>query len=107
VSGGDAQRGGDEVRLLHRRSELGYTAARHEALFDEPEAVSAHEQQRITLDVQRRDRTQRLVAWKAAHVTITSALATFKASCRVDGKVTHELRLIERTCSKLDREIAR
>jgi hypothetical protein len=106
-AGGDQRARDDRPRLLAARSELGYTDRIDRALHEEPEAVSSRDQQRITLDAQRRDRADRVVAWKAAHVTITTAIATFSSSCRIDKRLSSTLRLIERQCAQLDRDVTR
>jgi hypothetical protein len=105
--GGDEQRSSHELRLLARHSQYGYTDRIDRAMREEPEAVSADEQQRLTLEAQRRDRTQRVVAWKAAHLTINAALRDFRASCRVDKRVAGTLRFVERQLTQLDRDVGR
>jgi len=44
---------GEQPRLLHQRSQYGYTQRPSEAMQHEPEAVSVDEQRRITKDAQR------------------------------------------------------
>ena len=44
----------DSFRLLHQRSEMGYTHLPHKALRDEPEAVSSEAQERLSADAHRR-----------------------------------------------------
>jgi hypothetical protein len=105
---GDGQRAtGDPLRLLAQRSELAYTADLGHAMPREPEAVSESYQRRITLEVERRDRKQRLDAWRTANATITGAVATFRSSCRIDRHVESTLHALERCAARLDREVTR
>jgi hypothetical protein len=65
---------GDEVRLLHRRSQVGYTSNPATAMPNEPEAISAADQQQLTELAHRRDRQRRLAAWQQTRATIDAAL---------------------------------
>jgi hypothetical protein len=106
--GGDRQRiEAEPLRLLAAKSEYGYVERVATALRDEPEAVSESFQRQLTHDAQRREREQRVAAWKTAHATITSALGTFKQSCRIDPPLANALRSIERQAVALDRRVAR
>jgi hypothetical protein len=58
---------GDPIRLLHRRSELGYTHLRPLALPDEPEAVSEAEQRELTRQARRRAERQLVELWERVH----------------------------------------
>jgi hypothetical protein len=76
--GGDSQRvKASDPRLLHRRSELGYTPLLNYALHDEPEAITAVEQERQSRAARLRERQRRLDAFVALRATILPALDTF------------------------------
>jgi hypothetical protein len=98
---------GDPVRLLHARSELGYTSSAMKAMVGEPEAADQGTQERITANAHRGDREERIREWRAAHTAITEAVTAFKASCRVDRGLANGLRVIERQCARLDQHVAR
>ena len=75
--GGQAQRGTHDdapPRLLALRSQFGYVDDARLAMRDEPEAVPASYQERLADEAERRDREQRVTAWKSAHETIASVL---------------------------------
>jgi hypothetical protein len=104
--GGDEARiESDPPRLLARHSELGYVEDLHRALHDEPEAVPASYQARLSADAERRDREQRLRAWRTARGTIAGALVDFRSSCRVPRSLESSIRVIERQIVQLDRRI--
>jgi hypothetical protein len=93
------------IRLLHRRSELGYTPFAGLALLDEPEAISAEEQRRQTLAARRRAAVELRHAWKNARSEIVAALAGFKASARTDRQVLDGLRAVERAVDRVSRHL--
>jgi hypothetical protein len=91
----------DRPRLLHARSEYGYTDRIQAALPHEPEAVSAEEQKRQTLQARRDDQQRRADAWKAAHGQIDGALQRFKQEGRPDPRTVSDLRVIERQARRV------
>jgi hypothetical protein len=60
----------DEVRLLHKRSQRGYTDRLDRAMFDEPEAVSREEQEWITARVHRSEREAQILEWNTRRLRI-------------------------------------
>jgi hypothetical protein len=93
--------GGDEPRLLHVRSELGYTPDTHHSLRDEPEAVSADEQRRQTQSARLRERRRRLEAL----VTLRDALEAFASIVATDRVVLREVHVIRRGVERVSQQI--
>src|SRR5205823_2202444 len=105
--GGDGQRIElDPARLLAARSEFGYVDRLDQALHDEPEAISEHEQrvisQRARLDwLERRRR-----AWSEATAVIFPALDTFTATINGDAALQHAVRAVRRSADAVGRRLA-
>jgi hypothetical protein len=99
--------GGDEARLLHVRSELGYTSDQRSALVGEPEAVSALEQARQTQAAHARDRRRRADALVAMRSAVFGALDSFVDVVGHDRAVLREVRVIRRGVEAVSRQIAR
>jgi hypothetical protein len=95
----------DRPRLLHARSELGYTDRTQSALPGEPEAVSAEEQQRQTLQARRGEEQRRADAWKAAHGQIDGALQRFEQEAHPDPRTVSDTRAIRRTAARIDKRL--
>jgi hypothetical protein len=98
--------GCDEPRLLHVRSELGYTHDPRHAVVDEPEAVSADEQRRQTQIAHRRERQRRLDAFIVLRDVVIPALDVFAGVVAYDRAVLREVRLIRRGVEAVSRQIA-
>jgi hypothetical protein len=107
VPGGGEQRGSDEVRLLHRRSELGYTDKLGLSMSREPEAVSRHEQDVISQRARRDWLDRRRLAWKEARAAIDGALDEFASTIGTDRALQHSLRGVRRSVDALGRQVAR
>ena len=102
---GDAQRDGDEVRLLAQRSELGYTDLPHKAMREEPEAVSAHEQDVLSTRARREWLDRRRVAWREARATIDTALDGFAAVVGTDRALQHAVRGVRRSVEAVGKRV--
>jgi hypothetical protein len=94
----------DEPRYLGQK--LGYTHVAHRSIDPSAECVSEAEQRRQTTQAHLRERRDRVDAWRACHSVISDALATFKASCRVPKSAASSLRVVERACARVDRDVA-
>jgi hypothetical protein len=100
--GGDAN---DEGRFLDRRVFMPPTSELRNAVWDEPELISAADERRLADDARRRDCQQRAVAWKTAHTTIVEAIATFKQTARVDPRLDSDLRVLVRQCERVGQRV--
>ena len=89
-----------ELRLLAARSELGYVNRPDRAMPDEPEAITAQEQQELTRrsHAAKADRDRAVV--RAACAVITVELETLEEA-RVTPDVSSDLRAIRRTLERL------
>jgi hypothetical protein len=90
----------DEPRLLHRRSELGYTRRSPEALEEEPEAVDADTQARLTRESRRRATLDRLAAWRSMRDRLEDVLDEARAA--FGPLIANELRGIRRELDRVD-----
>jgi hypothetical protein len=100
-----ATSGDDRPRLLHARSEFGYTDRSHCALPGEPEAVPADYQAELTWR-SRREHEQRLRReWERAHSTIRSAVETFRESGPIDKPIWNATRAVERAADAVSRRL--
>jgi hypothetical protein len=89
----------DVVRLLALRSELGYTDRIDRALPDEPEAVSADDQRRLTRDARHVERALFVEARDSMRAALTLLSgASFK-------RIENDVRLISRTLDRMDRRV--
>jgi hypothetical protein len=92
----------ERPRLLHQRSQYGYTDRHAEAMRDEPEALSAREQAEQTAEAHRRWHEQQRRAWGKARDQIIGATQEFSASAAVDPRTRSDLRAIQRTVTRVD-----
>ena len=90
----------DEPRLLHRRSELGYTNRSVEAANGEPEAVSEDEQARITASAHRREAGDRHEQWLRIRRELEEHLDELRST--FGSLVANELRALRRELDRLD-----
>ena len=86
-------------RLLHSRSQFGYTPRSYEALAHEPEAVSADEQRSLTRRAQSTERERAADRVRAACEQITQALNVLDGAHGVDSQV----RAMRRQLAQLQR----
>jgi hypothetical protein len=98
------QRETERLRLLARRSEVGYVDRYALALSQEPEAVPPDYQRQLTRQAHRRAEDRQRDAWQEASTTIASALARL-SSARLDPKITSTVRVIERARARIDQEV--
>jgi len=96
---------GADLRLLHRRSQFGYTRSTAEALALEPEAVDRETQARLTAEAHRRWTLEQARAWGTAHATIRQALHDFTHSGPVDRAVLSAAQAVERAAQRVDRRV--
>jgi hypothetical protein len=94
----------DRPRLLHRRSELGYTDRPARAMISEPEAVPADYQRQLTADAPRRAAARDREVWVASRDRIRVELALL-ARHRFGRDVSSDLRVLERLVDRLDQLI--
>jgi hypothetical protein len=97
--------GRDRPRLLHRRSELGYTDESRNALPGEPEAVPADYQRELTAAASRRAAARDLEVWTSCRDRMRAELVLLRQH-RFARDVTSELRVIERQLDRVDRLLA-
>lgn len=94
-------------RLLARHSEHGYTANAWLAMPEEPEAVSAGDQQALTDLARRRERERRLDAYREARHAIDAALSGLLSA--IGGTPSHGLaqgvRAVQRSAEALGRRL--
>jgi hypothetical protein len=96
----------DEPRLLHARSELGYTSDLHHALPDEPEAVSLSEQAKQSLASRRTWARRRQDAFRECDQAVGGALDALLVAVGPDRQVASGARAVRRTMQALGRRIA-
>jgi hypothetical protein len=91
----------DEPRLLHMRSQYGYTQRPSEAMIGEPEAVSADTQRRLTRDAARAqdERDRELFREAAEHVDVLLARLEERAGMR------SQIRAVRRQLEELGRKL--
>lgn len=89
----------EHLRLLHEKSEMGYTDRLDKAMRDEPEAVSREVQQGLSEDARLRARNELVVV-----VTrMTSDLAFLRA--RSDRRIRSELRVMHQALETIRRRL--
>jgi len=101
-----ANRSADRVRLLAKRSQRGYTTDPAQALRDEPEALSAVEQQALTDGVHRAHDELVRQEWVKASERINAALEHFERFAHPHG-LRREVRAITRQLDTIDRRTRR
>jgi hypothetical protein len=95
----------DPPRLLHRRSQYGYTDDASFALIAEPEAISAQAQREIT-ESSHRARAEALVdEWVKARTRVVGALDHFERVGRPPDSMRSDLRVIARVVERVDRDL--
>jgi hypothetical protein len=94
----------DAPRLLARRSELGYVHYPVGAVPGEPEAVSAAEQQRQTLETRRRERAKQRAAWTDARALIVDGVTIARAS-HLPRSIVSATRVISRVVDRIDQQL--
>jgi hypothetical protein len=98
-------------RLLHRQSERGYTNNPRDAVPDEPEAVDAATQTRITAEARRRDTVRR--GWLDQQLlderaSLEHRLDRARELARRRGiDVRQDVRIIERRILAIERKVTR
>jgi hypothetical protein len=95
----------DRPRLLHVRSEYGYTDRAAAALPSEPEAVSADYQRHLTAAAPRRAAARDRDVWMPARDLLRAELALLRRH-HFARDVASDLRVLERQVEKLDRRLA-
>jgi hypothetical protein len=95
----------DRLRLLHGRSEHGYTSSVAEALPAEPEAIDRETQQCQTRARRRAWELEQRRAWGTARQQIDLAVETFRREAKPRGQVLDDLRGIERQLGRVDRHL--
>jgi len=90
-------------RLLHARSQFGYTPRTTEALNGEPEAVSAEEQRRLTRQAQQSQQQQEAERARVAVEQITDGLQALSGIGSLDSQV----RAMRRQLAQVQRRLQR
>ena len=96
----------DDVRLLARRSELGYVTRHHLAMIHEPPAVPAEYQAQLTAQAQRVQQDQLLGEWIKCRDRISGAVEHFANVTKPGHQVRSDLRVLERQVARLDQRLA-
>ena len=94
----------DAPRLLHRRSQFGYTRSVHEALRDEPEAVDVATQRRLSELAHVREQERRRADWLEARVRLLEVVGWLQAR-PLGVELRDELRAIRRVVDRADRRL--
>jgi hypothetical protein len=94
----------DAPRLLHRRSQFGYTRSVHEGLRDEPEAVDASTQARLTELAHGREQERRRADWLEARRQLVAVL-DWLGSRPLGLELRDEVRGIRRVLDRADRRL--
>lgn len=97
--------GRDQPRLLHRRSQYGYTDDPSLAVFAEPEAVSRDDQAVITQRAHRVEREVQVEQWAEHRAEIERRLG-WLYSQRFKCNVTTQVRALQRQLDRIDERIA-
>jgi hypothetical protein len=92
-----------DSRLLHRRSEHGYTDRLAQAMPHEPEAISALEQSHLTDDAHRRASQRELDAWRRFLEIVGPELV--ELSRALDRGLASDLRALGRQLERIDRKL--
>ena len=95
---------GDAPRLLHRRSEHGYTADPSRALLGAGEAVPVEAQHELTARVHRAARQAQLDEWERRKAAIQREI-DWLYSQRFQRDVRSQLRALQRQVDRLDRHL--
>jgi hypothetical protein len=95
----------DLPRLLHRRSEHGYTDDLSRALYAEPEAVPRDVQDAMTAAAHRAEHEAIVAGWQVRRVAIEREI-NWLYSQRLHRDVSSSLRALRRQLDRLDARIA-
>lgn len=95
----------DSLRLLHARSQHGYTDNPSRAMFGEPEAVSADVQRELTADSLAREHEAQVAQWRTRRAAIARELDWLRSQ-RFQRDVRSAVRALDRQLANLDRRIA-
>lgn len=101
---GHTARVSDSPRLLHRRSQHGYTDRLDLALPHEPEAISAADQAFLTARAQRAQHQVQLQEWEARRAAIAREI-DWLYSQRFARDVSKTLRTLRRQLDRVDKQI--
>jgi hypothetical protein len=93
----------DRPRLLHARSEFGYTDRLRSALPEEPEAVPADYQRRLSRAASTRRRLRDREAWLACRDRIKVELQLLRGHRFDNREVATSLRVMQRQIERVDR----
>jgi hypothetical protein len=91
----------DQPRMLHRRSEMGYTRSSTQALSLEPEAIDADEQWRMTRAAQDRQ----MQTWTVARRRLLDEIEHLRVHVQ-NPHVDRTARALQREINALDRRLA-
>ena len=91
----------EPIRLLHRKSQLGYTEKPHKALPREPEAVSRDEQRLITEHARNLASNQERREWEERRQVIEAQLGDLYAY-RVGPRIAREIDYVRRLVRQVD-----
>jgi hypothetical protein len=94
----------DSPRLLHRRSQHGYTDRLDLALSHEPEAISADDQAFLTARAHRAERQVQLREWEERRAAIAREI-DWLHSQRFERDVSKTLRVLRRQLDRVDKQI--
>jgi hypothetical protein len=94
----------ERPRLLHGKSQFGYTDRLEEALPEEPEAVSSDEQRRLTHLATARAHELRLADWMIAKARLEEELDWLRHR-PVGQEHASDLRVIQRQLDRIDRRL--
>jgi hypothetical protein len=94
----------DTARLLHVRSEMGYTDRPSRALPQEPEAVSSSEQRRLTCEAKTRATQREREAWYRFSAIVAPEL--LELNLALDRGLASDLRALARMMERIGRKLA-
>jgi hypothetical protein len=94
-----------ELRLLHARSEHGYTTNLRDAMQDEPEAVSEAEQRYLTRQAARRAEARERAHWDDIYARLIACLAEAD-ELRLPVDIAGEVQGLRHRVRKLARHVA-
>lgn len=95
----------DQPRLLHRKSQFGYTDDPSKAVFAEPEAVSREDQELLTTRAHRAAQQAQVAEWMVHRAEIERRIA-WLYSQRFQRDVSAQLRQLTKQLERLDQKIA-
>ena len=95
----------DPPRLLHRRSQYGYTNDPSRALYREPEAVGRDDQAMITASSHRAAAEALVDEWVKCRDRVLGAVDHFASAGRPPHSMRSDLRTITRVVERVDRDL--